>query len=49
MVWGPSKHTGNAEENEGRDSAESREYGGRAHFRQGDRRTWDDNRTYRTA
>ena len=49
MVQGPSKHTGNADDNEGREAAESREYGGRAHFRQGDRRTWDDNLTYPTA
>jgi len=33
MVQGPSKHTGNADDNEGREAAESREYGGRAHFR----------------
>jgi hypothetical protein len=46
---GPSKHTGNAGENERREAVGIREYGGRAQFRKGDRRTWEDNRTYPTA
>jgi hypothetical protein len=45
MARGPSRRSGNANGSEGREAVGSREYGGRAHFTQGDRRTWDDNRT----